>query len=60
MKVAQDRQTSYALKRWRPIEFQEGDRVMLNVSPWKGMIRFEKRGKLSPRYIGSFPIIGKS
>ncbi|KAD6119103.1 hypothetical protein E3N88_10374 [Mikania micrantha] len=56
MKAAQDRQKSYADKRRRPIEFDVGDRVLLKVSPWKGIIRFRKRGKLSPRYIGPFPI----
>ncbi|KAD5802769.1 hypothetical protein E3N88_14129 [Mikania micrantha] len=56
MKAAQDRQKSYADKRRRPIDFDVGDRVLLKVSPWKGIIRFRKRGKLSPRYIGPFPI----
>ncbi|KAK1413191.1 hypothetical protein QVD17_34962 [Tagetes erecta] len=59
LKVAQDRQKSYADKRRRPIEFQEGDYVMLKVSPWKGVIRFRKRGKLSPRFIGPFKIIAR-
>ena len=57
LKTAQDRQNSYADKKKRPIEFQVGDRVMLKVSPWKGVIRFGKRGKLSPRFLGPFPII---
>lgn len=57
LKTAQDRQKAYANKRRRPIEFKVGDRVMLKVSPWKGVIRFRKRGKLSPRYIGPFKII---
>ncbi|XP_022007523.1 uncharacterized protein LOC110906739 [Helianthus annuus] len=57
LKAAQDRQKSYADKRRRPIEFQVGDKVMLKVSPWKGIIRFRKRGKLSPRFIGPFKII---
>nr|GEW66653.1 uncharacterized mitochondrial protein AtMg00810-like [Tanacetum cinerariifolium] len=39
------------------MEFEVGDKVMLKVSPWKGVIRFGKRGKLSPRYIGPFEII---
>ncbi|GJT89948.1 putative reverse transcriptase domain-containing protein [Tanacetum coccineum] len=43
---------SYADKRSKPLEFQVGDKVMLKVSPWKGVIRFGKRGKLNPRYIG--------
>ncbi|KAJ9564382.1 hypothetical protein OSB04_000348 [Centaurea solstitialis] len=56
LKTAQDRQKSYADKRRKPIEFRTGDSVMLKVSPWKGIIRFGKRGKLSPRYIGPFVI----
>lgn len=62
MKAAQDRQKSYADKRRRPIEFTVGDMVMLKVSPWKGIIRFGKQGKLSPRFVGPFKIterIGK-
>jgi hypothetical protein len=59
MKAAQDRQKSYADKRRRPIEFNVGDKVMLKVSPWKGIIRFRKRGKLSPRFIGPFKIIAR-
>ncbi|KAJ9551933.1 LOW QUALITY PROTEIN: hypothetical protein OSB04_015978 [Centaurea solstitialis] len=56
LKMARDRQKSYADKRRKDIEFQVGDRVMLKVSPWKGVIRFGKKGKLSPRYIGPFRI----
>ena len=59
LKAAQDRQKSYADKRRRPLEFNVGDDVMLKVSPWKGIIRFRKRGKLSPRYIGPFRIIAR-
>jgi len=57
LKAAQDRQKSYADKKRRPVEFQVGDRVMLKVSPWKGIIRFGKRGKLSPRFLGPFTIL---
>nr|GFB67030.1 putative reverse transcriptase domain-containing protein [Tanacetum cinerariifolium] len=53
----QSRQKSYADVRCKPMEFEMGDMVMLKVSPWKGVIRFGKRGKLSPRYIGPFEII---
>ncbi|KAD5508448.1 hypothetical protein E3N88_16151 [Mikania micrantha] len=56
LKAAQDRQKSYADKRRKPLEFEVNDKVMLKVSPWKGTIRFGKRGKLSPRYIGPFKI----
>ncbi|KAK1422205.1 hypothetical protein QVD17_25165 [Tagetes erecta] len=59
LKAAQDRQKSYADKRRRSIEFKVGDYVMLKVSPWKGVIRFRKRGKLSPRFIGPFQIIAR-
>ncbi|GJT08567.1 putative reverse transcriptase domain-containing protein [Tanacetum coccineum] len=48
---------NYADKRRRPLEFEVGDKVMLKVAPWKGVIRFGKRGKLNPRYIGPFQII---
>nr|GFB96490.1 putative reverse transcriptase domain-containing protein [Tanacetum cinerariifolium] len=54
-----DRQKSYADVRRKPLEFQVGDKVMLKVSPWKGVIRFGKREKLNPRYIGPFKIIAK-
>nr|GFA41091.1 putative reverse transcriptase domain-containing protein [Tanacetum cinerariifolium] len=50
---------SYADVRRKPLEFQVGDKVMLKVSPWKGVIRFGKRGKLNPRYIGPFKILAK-
>ncbi|GKF53480.1 putative reverse transcriptase domain-containing protein, partial [Tanacetum coccineum] len=59
IQAARDRQKSYADVRRKPIEFQIGDKVMLKVSPWKGVIRFGKRGKLNPRYIGPFKIIDK-
>nr|GEV40703.1 putative reverse transcriptase domain-containing protein [Tanacetum cinerariifolium] len=54
---ARDQQRSYANIRRKPLEFQVGDRVMLKVSPQKGAIRFRKRGKLNPRYIGPFKIL---
>ncbi|GJW28080.1 hypothetical protein Tco_0044955 [Tanacetum coccineum] len=56
IEAAQDRQKCYTDIRRKPVEFQVGDKVMLKVSPWKGVMRFEKRGKLSPRYIGPFSI----
>ncbi|GKA47188.1 putative reverse transcriptase domain-containing protein [Tanacetum coccineum] len=49
LQAARDRQRSYANVRRKPLEFQVGDRVMLKVSPRKGVIRFGKRGKLNPR-----------
>ncbi|GJV75762.1 putative reverse transcriptase domain-containing protein [Tanacetum coccineum] len=55
--TARSRQKSYADVRRKPMEFNVGDMVMLKVSPWKGVIRFGKQGKLSPRYVGPFKII---
>ena len=57
MAAARDRQKSYADKRRKPLEFQVGDKVLLKVSPWKGVIRFGKRSKLNPRYVGPFEIV---
>ncbi|GJW04913.1 putative reverse transcriptase domain-containing protein [Tanacetum coccineum] len=57
LQAARDRQKSYANIRRKPLEFQVGDRVMLKVSPRKGVIHFGKRGKLNPQYIGPFKII---
>nr|GEY40977.1 putative reverse transcriptase domain-containing protein [Tanacetum cinerariifolium] len=55
----QDRQKRYADRRRKPLEFKVVDKVMLKVSPWKGVIRFGKWGKLNPRYIGPFKILAK-
>ncbi|GKB05122.1 putative reverse transcriptase domain-containing protein [Tanacetum coccineum] len=57
LQAARDRQRSYANIRRKSLEFQVGDRVMLKVSPRKGVIRFGKQGKLNPRYIGPFKIL---
>ncbi|GJU28335.1 hypothetical protein Tco_1166956 [Tanacetum coccineum] len=59
MQAAQDRQKSYADRKQKPMEFEVGDRVMLKVSPWKGVVRFGKRGKLNPRYVGPFKVLAK-
>nr|GEY08792.1 putative reverse transcriptase domain-containing protein [Tanacetum cinerariifolium] len=53
------KEKSYADRRHKPLEFEVGDKVMLKVSPWKGVIRFGKQGKLNPRYIGPFKILAK-
>ncbi|KAJ9561583.1 hypothetical protein OSB04_006743 [Centaurea solstitialis] len=59
LKTAQSRQKSYADKRRSDFEFSVGDDVLLKVSPWKGVIRFRKRGKLGPRFIGPFKVIAR-
>nr|GEU72509.1 putative reverse transcriptase domain-containing protein [Tanacetum cinerariifolium] len=59
LQATRDRQKSYANARRKPLEFQVGDKVMLKVSPWKGVVRFGKRGKLNPRYIGPFKVLLK-
>ncbi|GJR04382.1 putative reverse transcriptase domain-containing protein [Tanacetum coccineum] len=59
MQAAQDRQKSYADQKRKPMEFEVGDRFMLKVSPWKGVVRFGKRGKLNPRYVGPFKVLAK-
>ena len=57
MEIVFSRQKSYADKRRRPLEFQVGDLVFLKVAPFKGVMRFGKKGKLSPRYIGPFEVL---
>ncbi|GKA48224.1 putative reverse transcriptase domain-containing protein [Tanacetum coccineum] len=57
LKTARSRQKIYADKRRKPLEFQVEDRVLLKVSPWKGVVRFGKKGKLAPRYVGPFEIV---
>ncbi|GKG34862.1 hypothetical protein Tco_0437558, partial [Tanacetum coccineum] len=59
LKVARDRQKSYADKRRKPLEFSVDDYVMLKVSPWEGVVRFRKKGKLAPRFVRPFEIIEK-
>ncbi|GJS91165.1 putative reverse transcriptase domain-containing protein [Tanacetum coccineum] len=59
MQAARDRQKSYADLKRKPMEFQVGDKVMLKVSPWKGVVRFGKREKLNPRYVGPFKVLEK-
>ncbi|GJW10440.1 hypothetical protein Tco_1576267 [Tanacetum coccineum] len=72
LKTARSRQKSYADKRRKPLEFTVRDRVLLKVSPWKGVVRFGKKGKLvprghtfgqtgklNPRYVGPFKVLEK-
>nr|GEV54917.1 putative reverse transcriptase domain-containing protein [Tanacetum cinerariifolium] len=56
MQAARDRQKSYADLKRKPMEFQVGDKVMLKVSPWKGVVRFGKREKLNPRVHNTFHV----
>ncbi|GKE44797.1 putative reverse transcriptase domain-containing protein, partial [Tanacetum coccineum] len=57
--TARSRQKSYADRRLKSLEFEVGDMVLLKVSPWKGVVHFEKHRKLSLRYIGPFKIIAR-
>nr|GFA53877.1 hypothetical protein [Tanacetum cinerariifolium] len=57
LKEVVTRHKSYADLKRKPMEFQVGDKVMLKVSPWKGVVRFGKRGKLNPRYVGPFKVL---
>ena len=57
LKAAQNRQKSYADEKHRDVHFDVGDRVFIKVSPWKGVMRFGRKGKLSPRYIGPYEIL---
>ena len=55
--AAQSRKNEYPDRKVRDLEFIEGEQVLLKVSPMKGVMRFGKRGKLSPRYIGPFEVL---
>ncbi|GKF23335.1 hypothetical protein Tco_0075657, partial [Tanacetum coccineum] len=57
--AARDRQKSSADLKLKPMEFQVGDKVMLKVLPWKGVVRFGKQGKLKARYVGPFKVLEK-
>lgn len=57
LKIAQDRQQKYYNARHRKIEFNVGDLVCLKIKPFKGVSRLHRWGKLSPRYVGPFPIV---
>ena len=59
MKISQSRQKSYDDTRRKDLEFEVGDKVFLQVSPIKGVMRFGRKGKLSPRFIGPFEILKK-
>ena len=57
LQTAYSRQKSYADHRTRDLEFEEGDKVYLKISPMKEVVRFGKKGKLSPRYVGPYEIL---
>ncbi|XP_057996230.1 uncharacterized protein LOC131175596 [Hevea brasiliensis] len=57
LKIASDRQKSYADLKRKEIEYTVGDKVFLKVSPWKKILRFGRKGKLSPRFIGPYEVI---
>ncbi|GKC72010.1 putative reverse transcriptase domain-containing protein [Tanacetum coccineum] len=57
LKAVRDRQKSYSDNHQKPLENSVGDKVLLKVSPRKGVVRFGKRSKLSPRYVGPFKIV---
>ena len=57
MQAAQSRQKSYADNRRRPLAFEVGDKVLLKVSPFKGVARFGQKGKLRPKYVGPYEIL---
>ena len=57
LKAASDRQKSYADLKRRDIEYEVGDKVFLKVSSWRKILQFDKKGKLSPRFIGPYEIL---
>ena len=57
LKAASDLQKSYADLKRRNIEYEVGDKVFLKVSPWRKILRFGQKGKLSPRFIGPYEIL---
>ena len=59
LKIARDRHKRYTDNRRRDLQFETGDRVFLKISPWKGVLRFGRRGKLSQRFIRPYEIVSK-
>ena len=57
LKAASDRQKSYAKLKRKDIEYEVGDKVFLKVSPWRKILRFRKKGNLSPRFIRPYEIL---
>ena len=59
LQLAKSRQKSYYDAKHRQISFEPGEHVYLQVTPMKGIKRFQTRGKLAPRYIGLFPVMSR-
>ena len=59
LKTVRDRRISYEDNHRRDLQFEIGDWVFLKISPWKGVLRFGCKGKLSPRFIGPYEIVSK-
>ena len=59
LKVATERQKSYTDMKRKDILYEVGEKVFLKVSPWKKVMRFRKKGKLSPRFISPYEVIEK-
>ena len=57
LKAASDRQKSYVDLKMKDVEYEVGDKVFLKVSPWRKVLRFGNKGKLSPRFIGSYEVL---
>nr|GEZ38031.1 putative reverse transcriptase domain-containing protein [Tanacetum cinerariifolium] len=57
MQAARDRKKSYVDLKHKPMAFQVGDKVTLKILPWKRVVRFGKRGKVNPRYVGRFKVL---
>ncbi|GKE46564.1 putative reverse transcriptase domain-containing protein [Tanacetum coccineum] len=57
LQATRDRQKSYADSGRKMTEYEVGENMLLKVSPWKGVMRFGKKGKLTPRYVGPFEIL---
>ena len=60
LKVASDRQKSYANLKKKDIEYEVGDKVFLKASPWRKVLKFGKKGKLSPRFIGPYEVLKRN
>lgn len=57
LKASSGRQKSYAYLKRKDMEYSVGDQVFLKVSPWKKVLRFERKDKLSPQFIGPYQIV---